>query len=837
MDWKNLKKKIKKEEQAYVYVILAITIVSIIDEVIVKNGHAILYVLNYDAVSLVVIQIQATVQTLSIALLALISGKSDDSYMGINHNHFMFNIRPCIFTQKKIIYGLIFLLVSNIFFHMFKLYNVVIAVFIVVCILIYISVKEIYSAVMGQSRISLNAGIESYYRSFTTESENIIRTEEALKMLCMGWKSDVQNQSTLEYEKYQEVFNCFLKKLLLSPSSDTQLLIERESSKLLNAICKSKDISDKEKSLWFLDNFYSQMWSIIASNKEDSLKLNQGIHLIGESYYELGDVTDELSIQMIEKNISLSGFVEKVSLCNIWLGYKAESNYEFKNLSDLIMRMVVKLKNTSSFNSRYWGELLEHLDVRVSVWPDTYVLRAISEMCKIKLYYAIMLMRVGQKNILKDSYFSKAVNHNNYLSTAEEIKLYLKIQCYMYYLAFYESLDCISNELKGMSESLLMETVNCFINGAEGVERFEVRFPKTVFNEFLVDEIWETLRPFEFYPRNDDAKTLVMPNVASDFVIFLSMYLSNRYYHNSILYNIVAGNNAIELYMRYFQDEHTIKRFSDFLKIIGCDKDPGVMLNDFYFILKEKIKQNQIEKASNNYSENKFWDFGYNELEKNIYDYLKEKFKPIISEDAKRINLMRIPIFKINGFSDMTLENILDGNYDTIARNLIYKLSDILIKTDAVNMVKRTSFTDDKAFFSFLNSEEVDTIIGSEFSIRPLNYANREQLSEILLSKKTILEGYTDVALFIRANSLHIDIQDLRIESHSGTMNDEKKSIIYDSNTRLYTYEVTNSIPIEFTREELLKYLHDRRRIVNVVLYISIQRDEGNIGKILRADL
>ena len=48
-----------------------------------------------------------------------------------------------------------------------------------------------------------------------------------------------------------------------------------------------------------------------------------------------------------------------------------------------------------------------------------------------------------------------------------------------------------------------------------------------------------------------------------------------------------------------------------------------------------------------------------------------------------------------------------------------------------------------------------------------------------------------------------------------------------------HIYEVTNNIPIEFNKDELLQYLHDRRKIVNIVLYISVHKEEGKIGNLL----
>lgn len=319
-----------------------------------------------------------------------------------------------------------------------------------------------------------------------------------------------------------------------------------------------------------------------------------------------------------------------------------------------------------------------------------------------------------------------------------------------------------------------------------------------------------------------------MPDATSDFVIFLSMYLSNRYYHNRILHNIISEENAISLYMRYFQDEQIVERFSSFLKIIGCDKKPEIMLNEFQGILKEEIKKAQIAKAKNDYLLDKNTDFAHADLAHRIQDYLNEKFKPIISDEARKVSLIRVPILGINGFSNMSLENIINGQYDVIAQNLIYTLCDLLSKSNAVNHVKRNSFPDDESFFTFLKADGNDTIIGSKFSIRSSDYANREQLNDIISSKKSVLEGYTDRSLLIRENMLHIFIDDIRIGTHSGTLSEERNDIIFDSRTQSYLYEVTNNIPIEFNKDELLQYLHDRRKIVNIVLYISVHKEEDD---------
>ena len=43
VDWKEIRRKVKREEKIFVFIILGIIIVSIIDEVIAKSGYAFLF--------------------------------------------------------------------------------------------------------------------------------------------------------------------------------------------------------------------------------------------------------------------------------------------------------------------------------------------------------------------------------------------------------------------------------------------------------------------------------------------------------------------------------------------------------------------------------------------------------------------------------------------------------------------------------------------------------------------------------------------------------------------------------------------------------------------------
>jgi hypothetical protein len=138
LTWTEIENNIKKREKRWLGLILIIIVVGILNESIAHLFHPLLYVLNFDAVSLTILSIQATVATLVLTILSLMVNKMDASYMGMSINDFLLNIKPWLFKQKRIIIAEIALIVGNVFVHMIRWYNIVVAVFIVSMLLVII---------------------------------------------------------------------------------------------------------------------------------------------------------------------------------------------------------------------------------------------------------------------------------------------------------------------------------------------------------------------------------------------------------------------------------------------------------------------------------------------------------------------------------------------------------------------------------------------------------------------------------------------------------------------------------------------------------------------------
>ncbi len=201
MDWKTCRSKTRKIENSVIAMIVAIFIAGAIFDYFVSKGIVFVYVNDINSLSLTLLQIQAAITTLTITIVALLSGSISDSYMGIPLSMYFLEIRPCVLKQKRVICIEFVGLVCNVFMHIFSAYNVVIAVFLASMLLILISIFEIYEIFKGRHQ-TLDE-IESYvYRQIEIQKD----CYELGKNLIYDWKNMAVLQPESEFERYSKIY-------------------------------------------------------------------------------------------------------------------------------------------------------------------------------------------------------------------------------------------------------------------------------------------------------------------------------------------------------------------------------------------------------------------------------------------------------------------------------------------------------------------------------------------------------------------------------------------------------------------------------------------------------
>lgn len=103
--WKRIQKKYSILEMVMGIIgIFACCIIGIrLDWIVLVKNNLLIVVEEIESFALTILQIQATIGTLIIAIIALIAGNISDSHMGVSVSDFYLNIRPWKLKQKVLI--------------------------------------------------------------------------------------------------------------------------------------------------------------------------------------------------------------------------------------------------------------------------------------------------------------------------------------------------------------------------------------------------------------------------------------------------------------------------------------------------------------------------------------------------------------------------------------------------------------------------------------------------------------------------------------------------------------------------------------------------------------
>lgn len=446
--WKDIQNKQRLSETIWIIVMIVVLVFGIIIEIYdikdCKKFALLNYqVLNYDNISLALLQIQATIDTLAIALLALLSGKITDSYMGISWNDFQLNQKPMIFKQKRIVYGLLILLVVSIGMHMLEFYNIVTAMFIVACIIIGISVWQIYGAFTED--IKIRKEIKIYYLYLIENKE-----ESLLPVFVNSWAHQIVDQQLQEYKEWLEIFVKIFQKEFLRDTPEARVILQEKCSKLVGILFEAYGQSSKARGMSLLYTCYEQAFVCIKNHKTQIKEFEDGYHLFGNVSPKLRKCLEEVSIKIVEDKLNWNNLIDYIMYVNYELAYRDDLQNERIELIYFMNYMSYYLSQNKSqnYNKHEWGKILLNLKYyeETSYTIDKDIVN--EQRAKMMLAYAIGLVRFQMFDLLKDTLYMKAMRHANTMNSKYYIYMVLSVHCYMFYIAEYESEEYVSKELK-----------------------------------------------------------------------------------------------------------------------------------------------------------------------------------------------------------------------------------------------------------------------------------------------------------------------------------------------------------------------------------------------------
>lgn len=821
------------KERKYMLISIILLIIGIVFDVLVLNGFRKFGIVEFDNISLAIVQAQAGISTLTIAILALMGNQTNESYLGVRLNDFLLNKKPIWFTQKRIIGISLMAIFFNFIFHMAGLYNLVVMIFLVACLIVWISVDEVYEAFSGVEKI------EEEIKTYVLEQIKKGDTQSRIKVLddfCKEWKKKITLQGNGEYEEYTKIYEQIFVANFAEDKS-RKILVDRcrELAELL-----LNDISTAMRGILFVEKSYENAWVYIQNPDVKVQAFQTPFWLFQMVFYHVEKAMKKLSVQEVEEVFDWDWFTKVIIRVNLYVNYKEEvqSTSELKvveQFSSFLGRYVSNKKEIDFFlwyrplisfeNYGIYSSDLRNLDTKI--------------IAKRNFHFMAAQIKFDDQNSIIGYLYNQGLSQSYYILETEYAIMILKIHCYIYYLAYNETTKCIEQEqIERCRNMIENETVKQgFQNFLSQIIYKDKNIFKMsggsldIFNNTLENTIYNSLKGYEESPKNGNGKWLMMENVVSDFVIFLTSYIAENEHIPQLLNQMITDTKVSAYHARYVQGDYLqeLKRFYEMIeedpkKILERAKEAYSMLEGkICEVYKNHIIHNPIINAEKDINKEK------EELKCKISKYLTEKFDGLLDQKTKEFQ--KVSLLCVNTFKDVNLSNIIKGNYEWLFLRLITIFFEELRKKGQIRLVRKTQFKTDEEYLEYLRSKQQCIIIGSAFQLNTSDFRRWKEVKGIIESTEHYTVSPKGPVLILEKNSFSFNIGKIYVEIIGETI--EESGAEFDPEDEMYNYEPSLGVKLKFTRKELEEYLNNTRSVVNISLDIAFKEKDGIIGEVI----
>jgi len=825
---------------------------------------------DYGAICNTLIAAQATVITLAIAMLALISSRISKNYMGISICEYILNEKQIYFKYDKIFISELSILIFSIFLNFYELYNTAISFLIISLILINISFYLIYNAFIKDYKIKekINKHLIRNLRKFKNKKILVY-----IKKFIEEWVNVFEQQTNHEYNKYNKNFERINSTVFKRFNKEEYKELEGNLKMFFTNLLLSYSNEIKEKVLIIFFNTYKTLYNKLdltyinnKKNKENIKdKLDCNFHLFLEIYDIFLKNVELLKKENIEKikNIKWNYFCYYVIIIN----FKFKNNKSKKEL--FYLRWLYQnlgcwaSQDTDEGDSVWKNIIKDYQDLSReddNEGEDPFL----TEYRSICFAYSASLIINGRadfiENILnldliKDSYYNK--NYKNFFIYTFLIKSFI-----FYIIKRKKDLEKINSNLNRVIDDFIKKdsTRKFFeyildVISNEYITIINIELVEIIETEILIQEyyLFPIIEKYEFINKN-----VIVYDIVRDFIIFTVLYLQMKSCNNeNLIYNFFIkdiGNDYIKIkkYCSYYVQENKdnlVKLISEYLDMLtfsdkenNREKNIFLYANEMYNILKEAsykiIKELYIKESEEKYNSSE--NLSIKEKEKKYKDlisnYFKEKYKNIIliNIDNNKALLEKFIIklnYKISYYIDF--ENTFDLldkiYYNKINEMIIYYICCLLVDNKSITKYKTTEFLKYFENVSDFTKYKNADYLGSNFPFQP---TCSENIYEFFKWKKLqedleirMITNDVHYGLLLVKDALKIVIQDVVVNDRPQTIEDKK--IEPDPETGKYKFEVDPGIRLDLTRDELEKYLSNTERVMEIMIKVYCPVETG----------
>lgn len=808
----------------FAFFIVLLYLVSILADLSVISPPDFL-VLKYPAPNdllLTLFSVQASVSTISIAVVSIITGVTNETIYGVSISRYITSIKPKIFKHNRLIIASLVWILLNYIFVSFNLFNCAIVSLFVSIIIIVILVNNVSVVFKGKDYVKKEI---LHYLKYNYNEEFIINLDnETIDSIESGASIILKRN----YEAYKTILESEIDKISNKENITEELPIINQLSNsisdIFEKIVKTKDSHKINDALIFLCDIYD-----IANKNADSPFYLKIWNNISRTYFNGIKCLSYDQLQedgacwclrgKLYKNIA-NRTEKQLRECNLrmyssWLCYALSSQIE--RFSPDEIKEIKKI----TYNSAYYTATLVDISKGVN---DIYL----KEICCLHKYF---IDKCDEQSIneLYFEEFSDCIN-NDHSRT-----IYLVTLIYLYYLSERETL-IDGKDIQKCAKNILNKNRNTNL-----FFFYNMNIPDIIKASYTYIQ---SLMRFWDYMNIKEAKCIIIDSVIFDFFVFTALNAVAREEKLTKIIDILVPSGMFSVYSRYFSNENIKQIKTNYQKFneVFSNKLDDDSLNANILLLKsvfdKKYKSEEIYNAkSNPITEDMLGDFKEHCLH-TATSYASSKFS------AFTLN---------NTVSEVGVSSIFEKKnvkiFSTVVPALLFKKEefasyfvDLIQQNIGICFLNTISPWIKHEKFSYKNKNKqqflvdaisenginADIVIGDKN--KRWNEDNKNLLFDIISSASELQFPHMNNYYFVLDSKyIGFSIENFKVK-FSDVKLDEMSEKLRKSESGQIEYNITNQLFIPFEEPELKEYLHNAERKVKITADIKYRISKDCVG-------
>lgn len=590
-----------------------------------------------ESVIATVTQIQVTIGTLIFTIVAIVSGNISDTYLGISITDYYLNKRCEKYSQYELIKWFIISTIICVIGYLFNLRLVVLFCFLSTLFIIYKSVKSIYEVFRGKYKIQED--IEQYIKQILEQNKNYQLSLHIFFSLSKEWSDTLDDQNFSEYLQYKLYFISFIEVLLENGNAETLNKVDNICGIKCSQFFISEKKSINKRGLILVKEIYEDLNDKIYNNKVHICSSEGGLSFFKNIGYDLRGSLEKFDYFEVQDDILKMNDLLNILIVTMMTTRQKNEKNLFKVIYSLSYYLLDYFswlsKQNHNFNSMVVGQLYSGIfGIGNKFSENKNILNEGGSLlffiyCKNAIdhgFYIPIFEKVS--GVSKDE--NEIPENFTEIKNKEHATALLALECYIFGVIFHDESKFIGEKefIEECLKSLFNNTLKCLKTNSRYID---------------LDVYYQTIRMInnQFWDHDEKIRLLHKDYITYFFCFILTdLALNTKDETFNQLLKILINEVKVP-------EKDTLRRAFEILARLFFDNDDQVRLKiDEYvnFALNKRREFYQkkcigdIKKYNEQY-EKLNHDVLIGKIEKDIKQWLTDKFNNIIVEDSKKVDL------------------------------------------------------------------------------------------------------------------------------------------------------------------------------------------------------